>query len=367
MRKTAAIISSILFIVTAGIGAEQSHPVNQLNGIDTRSDAVGLTHFMFEGQSLHNIRTIYMGGTGFAGDPQQEGYIGSSSNNDALFIVGDPAGDTREVRIGQTSDNGVSDLHVSGDIRLDGLIRNTGGSAEVADDWNVNDAVTAKRVSAGEDEEFTMMGYGGNGNRIDFTDTDSNIGEIAVGDYQNSLSNDGNLKVGADLEVLGDAEAQHLRLTGSSDLGEGGRLAGVSYLSNEQGGTLDWCRLAPDGDWECTGSKNFVQDVNSTHEAVYTSQESPDARAVVEGTVELDDGDAVVDLPNHFSSVASSDQPDITAQATPHSLATVAVTERDTESIKIEADTEEVKVDYRVTAVREGYEESEVVRPQRGE
>jgi len=117
------------------------------------------------------------------------------------------------------------------------------------------------------------------------------------------------------------------------------------------------------GDWNCDGAKNWVHDLNSTHEAVYSSQESPQVRAVYEGQVNVDNGKLNVSLPYHFSETVSDERPSLRVQATPHSLATVAVTERTDEWLVIEADSADtVEVDYRVTGIREGYEDKDVVR-----
>lgn len=107
-------------------------------------------------------------------------------------------------------------------------------------------------------------------------------------------------------------------------------------------------------------TKNFVQPINEDEEAVYTAQESRDARAVVEGSVYVS-GRETVELPRDFTGVASDTNADMTVVATPRELATVAVTHRTPSEIVIETDTP-VQVDYRVTAVRDGYEDKQVVR-----
>ncbi len=112
-------------------------------------------------------------------------------------------------------------------------------------------------------------------------------------------------------------------------------------------------------------TKNFVQKINSTYNAVYTSQESPDARAVVEGTERLENGTAEVDLPNHFTKVVSESAPELLIQITPRDYVpgSLGVTQRTRSGFKVEGPHESnVGFDYRVTGVREGKENKEVVR-----
>lgn len=83
---------------------------------------------------------------------------------------------------------------------------------------------------------------------------------------------------------------------------------------------------------------------------------------MVENTVTVTDGETVVALPDHFSGTVGSDE-DMTVKVTPHRLATVAAVQRNTTHVTIEAD-QNVAVDYRVTGIRDGYEDKQVVRPQ---
>jgi hypothetical protein len=111
-------------------------------------------------------------------------------------------------------------------------------------------------------------------------------------------------------------------------------------------------------------NNQFVQDINSTHEAAYTSQESPFPRAVFEeDDLVVRDGEASVELPNHFDKVSSSESPQIITHVTPDTPVAVGVVKESTKKIKIEADTDETfRADLTVKAVREGFEDSETVR-----
>jgi len=130
--------------------------------------------------------------------------------------------------------------------------------------------------------------------------------------------------------------------------------------------------LEVDGDIVASGdiegaSKNFVQTINDTHEAVYTSQESDDARAVVEDSASLEAGEKLIEFPNHFSKVISGDEPDFNVQLTPKSTETygLSYTMINNTHVKVEelmSSENSIEFDYRISAVREGHEDRTVVR-----
>jgi hypothetical protein len=111
-------------------------------------------------------------------------------------------------------------------------------------------------------------------------------------------------------------------------------------------------------------TKNFVQPINRTHTAVYTSQESADARAVIEGTDRTRNGRTAVSLPPHFTQVVSTDRPDLQIQITPYGPASLYVINTTTEQFWVERwqGQENVTFDYRVTGIRDGYEQKPVVQ-----
>jgi len=136
----------------------------------------------------------------------------------------------------------------------------------------------------------------------------------------------------------------------------------ISFFASESGLSEKQCHIDSNG-LSCSGSKNWIHDLNSTHNAVYSAQESPQVRAVYEGQTNVSNGIVNVSLPGHFSGTVSDSRPSLRVQATPHSLANVAVTERTDDYLVIKADSQEtVKVDYRVTGIREDYENKQVVR-----
>lgn len=118
---------------------------------------------------------------------------------------------------------------------------------------------------------------------------------------------------------------------------------------------------ADDGSWNCDGTKNWIHSLNSTHDAYYTSQESPEVRAVYEGKVDVD-GETRVELPKHFSSTVSDSEPKLRATSTVQGeLAYSAVIEKTDDYIVLDS-SEPSTVNYRITGIREGYEDKQVVR-----
>lgn len=121
------------------------------------------------------------------------------------------------------------------------------------------------------------------------------------------------------------------------------------------------------GDLEATGTKNFVQTVDTadgSKEVAYTAVEADRAQTETTGVAELDDGRAEIDLPDHFGLVTSDDE-DLVVQLTPYAVDVpgLAVTERSTDRIVVESRDRsgDFEFSYTVRGVREGYEDQEVV------
>jgi hypothetical protein len=94
---------------------------------------------------------------------------------------------------------------------------------------------------------------------------------------------------------------------------------------------------------------------------VYTAAE---ARTEASGVAKVEDGRAVIELPDHFDWVTSNDEP-LVVQTTPYASEPVQpqVTERSTDRIVIEdfADVDEYEVAYTVKGTRVGQEDKQVV------
>jgi hypothetical protein len=154
----------------------------------------------------------------------------------------------------------------------------------------------------------------------------------------------------------------------------------TKFVVNDGGGTSVGTSDTPpldgllvEGDIESNGNKNFVQTVDTDDgqkEVVYTAAESGTAHTEQSGVAQLEDGRAVVELPDHFGMVTSDDDP-LIVQVTPHASDPVRpqVTERSTDRIVIEdvAGDNDYEVSYTVRGTRDGYEDKQVVRDPRAE
>jgi hypothetical protein len=99
---------------------------------------------------------------------------------------------------------------------------------------------------------------------------------------------------------------------------------------------------------------------------VYAAIEGPEAAAYVRGTAQLSNGEAVIDLPDHFISIASSQG--LTVQVTPSSATSLglAVEEKSIERIRIRELSNgkgDYDFDWEAKCIRKGYEDYRVIRP----
>ena len=99
---------------------------------------------------------------------------------------------------------------------------------------------------------------------------------------------------------------------------------------------------------------------------VYAAIEGPEAAAYVRGTAHLSNGEAVIDLPEHFTSIASSQG--LTVQVTPNSATSLglAVEEKSIERVLVRELSNgkgDYDFDWEAKCVRKGYEDYRVLRP----
>ena len=130
------------------------------------------------------------------------------------------------------------------------------------------------------------------------------------------------------------------------------------------GSTTDVMTLRADGSIEVPGGKHFIQTHpnNPAKEIVYTSLEGGEAGTYIRGTGKLENGKAVIDLPEHFSLVTSEDG--LTVQLTPRGewLQLYVVQVGTKQIIVQEAQGKSGQFDYLIQGVRKGYEHHEVIR-----
>ncbi len=114
------------------------------------------------------------------------------------------------------------------------------------------------------------------------------------------------------------------------------------------------------------GTKFFVMDhpQNASEEIYYATLEGGEAGVYTRGTASLEDGVAVVDLPEHFELVASDEG--LTVQVTPLGNCNgLYVEEKSTSEIVVKElmkGDSDVEFDYNVQGIRTGFEDYEVIR-----
>lgn len=118
------------------------------------------------------------------------------------------------------------------------------------------------------------------------------------------------------------------------------------------------------GDILKTGTVSFVQPhpTDSTKEIVYVSLEGPEAGTYIRGTAQLVNGEAVIELPEHFSWVTNDEG--LTVQLTSRSeWLQLYLTETSTKRIIVrEASGKSGQFDYLVQGVRKGYGHYQVIQ-----
>jgi len=122
------------------------------------------------------------------------------------------------------------------------------------------------------------------------------------------------------------------------------------------------------GDINVSGTKHFVQAVDTPageKTVRYTSVEAGRARTEYTDVAEMEDGQAEIDLPEHFELVTSDEEP-LSVQVTPYATEEVKpqVVEQSGDRIVVEDFSEEpgeYTFAYTVKGVRDGFEDKEVV------
>jgi len=123
------------------------------------------------------------------------------------------------------------------------------------------------------------------------------------------------------------------------------------------------------GDLQVSGTKNFVQTVDTTggpKQVAYTAVEAGEPRTETTDVAEMDAGRAEIELPEHFDMVTSEEEP-LSVQVTPYAKDQVhpQVVETSTEQIVVEDfgdGPQDYTFSYTVKGVREGFEDQEIVR-----
>jgi len=118
------------------------------------------------------------------------------------------------------------------------------------------------------------------------------------------------------------------------------------------------------GSYTATGTKSFVMPdpVDPAKEIYYVTMEGPEAGTFLRGSAVLKNGEAVIDLPDHFAKTTADGG--LTIQLTPSGKWLQLYTaERSTARLVIrEASGQDGEFDYLVNGVRKGYEDFQVIR-----
>ena len=306
--------------------------------------------------------------------------VNGNQIEDAGSIIYDPVTGTLDSSVVDFSRAVASDVGLGNVRNID--LSTTGGSFLTYDTNNEEYNVDGSSIQSGTTASDVGLGNVGNYEAVDVN------GDLMNQDANLQFYDTGYIGHFSGLGTTGDpsADSNHIGFysTISSDGASGGRSLEIqstegglnsnigikaahevvvkSDVQSNNGGPYECWISADTGDWNCDGTKGWVHDLGNGSKAYYTSQESPEVRAVYEGQTTVDNGIVTVSLPSHFEKTVSDTKPMLRVQATPHELATVAVTERSDSSLTIEA-SKDVTVDYRVTGIREGYEDKQVVRP----
>jgi len=375
-----------LFTVSIAGAAVQSHSIHDQIVVGSQNLVNNLNADLLDGNHGSHYKdpnpvdancgdNQYLGGDGTCHNDQTD----SGGTGGDGYLPDDPATSNIDLQGNNILNYGAIDAEAS-DNCCSYDVKDIDGDG-AGDDWNVEDAVTARRIDAGTSSEVITLAYPGQGENTEITTAGAPL----------YLSGDGGIEAKSAVHLNGnfiEAEGGGICLD-TCDNGNEFPNAGIFessgglgiYSSDEfvlyggairdSGGELrleassqSGCTIDGSGNINCDGSKNFVQTVNGTYEVVYTSQESGEARTVWdESGILLEDGSGTIELPDHFSKVTDSAEPLVT-QITPQGRpVAVAVTKESVDEITIETSSEEdVRVDVTVKGVRDGYADKQVVR-----
>lgn len=192
----------------------------------------------------------------------------------------------------------------------------------------------------------------------------SSTDATGIGIYGESSSEYGEGVYGEATSSTGETKGVY----GVSSSPDGYGVYGANYSGSGGYGVYSDGDLHVDGDFTATGTKNFVQTVETPdgpRNVAYTAVEADRAQTETTGVAELEDGRAEIDLPEHFAMVTSDDE-DLVVQLTPYAVGApgLAVAGRSTERVVVESEdgTGDIEFSYTVRGTRKGYEDEAVVR-----
>lgn len=181
---------------------------------------------------------------------------------------------------------------------------------------------------------------------------------------------------GSNLGVRGTSDSE----SGTGVLGEATNSSGTIYgVRGETNSPDGYGVYTPDnakvdgtmqigGDVQVSGVKNFVETVSTDtgpKQVKYTSVEAGDTQTEHSDVTEMEDGVALVDLPDHYGMVTSSEER-LIVQVTPYADEKVhpQVTDRSIDRIVVKDfgdGPDNYKFSYTVKGIRRGFEDQEIV------
>ncbi len=268
---------------------------------------------------------------------------GNSSNWNAAYSWGDHA---LEGYLTSETDPQVGSLSTSRIPRWTGSTLSNGIITDNASSVGINDTTPSYVLDVNGSIRSTSSIYKSDSGDIIFWVTSASGG-------------------GGYLELEGPGGSDNIRLSSLSGFNDNGYLAIVDSGGTTQAGIY----VNSSGDGIVFGDTKSFRMANPNEagtEIWYASLEGPEAAAYIRGTARLIDGQAIIEFPDHFRTVASPEG--ITVQLTPLSAESngLAVVSKSLEGIQVQelnGGTGNYEFDFFVTAVRQGYENYEVIRP----
>ncbi len=271
------------------------------------------------------------------------------------------------------SDTNEADVSSStaGEVRFQA----SGGFAVQNGDVTVEggNALNADSVSDATGDNLTLSGS--SDVELGGSDLDANGNEVTDSGQNLTLSGSSAVELGgSDLDANGNEvtdSGQNLTLSGSPDVELGAELDtnGNALKDSDDDQVLVTSDVRIEGDVQVTGTKNFIQAVEEQagpRNIAYTAVEAGKVRTEATDVADLEDGRVEIDLPDHFGMVTSNEE-QLCVQITPfaHEPVQPQVVERNLDRIVIEDfgdGPDEYAISYTVKGVREGFEDTAVVR-----
>jgi hypothetical protein len=322
------------------------------------------------------LRTLVGNETNQNSDTGLKGETKSTAGTGVFGYARPTTGDTRGLvgRVDSPDGKGLEGQIRSSDPGDGVAVR---GFSESQDGWGIESLVSGSGNTYGVRGKVTspdgtgIFGYAN-------SNTGSTRGLVGRVDSPDGTGLEGQVRssdAGSGEALLGFSEAKDGTAVRGQSVGSGNTYGIKGEVSSSDGYGL----YTPDdakvdgtvevlGDIEVSGVKNFVQTVSSDagpKQVKYTSVEAGEPQTEHSDVVNMEHGVAVIELPDHFGMVTSSEER-ITVQVTPYCDEPVRpqVTDRSTDRIVVKDfgdGPDEYEFAYTVKGIRHGFEDQDVV------